>query len=140
MDRSTPSILALDTTALLATITDVPARPVVLEALDRHDVWCASELALSEGLPAIDRLTDETILREDLESALRQVWDRLYTVPVDPRCLGDAARIARRAPARICDAIHIAAASRLPRPTSYVTLDPAQIRLAELFDLVPISL
>lgn len=133
------SHLALDTSALLAIIADTPGRSVVIDALDRHDHWFASELALAEALAAIDRLTDETILRHDLEDSLRFTWDWLYTVPVDTRCLEIAGHIARDIPARMSDAIHLAAATRIPRPVSFVTLDPAQIAFAEHLGLTAIS-
>lgn len=137
--RPSPSVAVLDTSALLAVITNSPGRTVVIEALENHQVWCASDLALAEGLPAIDRMTDEVILRSDLEDALRYMWDWLYTVPVDAACLDEAGRIGRELPARMSDAIHLAAARRMPKPTSFVTLDPVQIGLAAHAGLVPIS-
>ncbi len=122
--------LALDTSALLAVAVDGPQRAIVLAALDDDPVWCASALALTEALPAIDRLTDEPILRADLEDAVRLVWDRLHVVPVDQRCLDRAARLSRDQPVRLTDAIHLAAAERLPGPVRFVTFDPAQIGVA----------
>ncbi|MEJ7800179.1 MAG: hypothetical protein WKF60_06650, partial [Ilumatobacter sp.] len=62
--------LALDTSALLALVVDGPQRQVVIDALDADPVWCASAMAITEALPAIDRLTDEAILRADLEDAI----------------------------------------------------------------------
>jgi predicted nucleic acid-binding protein len=87
-------------------------------------------MALTEALPAIDRLTDEAVLRADLEDALRRVWDHVHVVPVDQRCLDRAAGLARTQPVRLTDAIHLAAAERLPTPVRYVTFDPAQIGVA----------
>ena len=86
-------------------------------------------MALTEALPAIDRLADEAILRLDLEDALRLVWDRLHIVPVDQYCLDHAAALAVQ-PVRLTDAIHFAAAQRLPRPIRFVTFDPAHIGVA----------
>ena len=71
-------------------------------------------MALTEALPAIDRLTDEPILRLDLEDAIRHAWDHLHVVPVDQQCLDRAAALARTQPVRLSDAIHFAAAERLP--------------------------
>ncbi len=122
--------LALDTSAILALVVDGGQRRIVLDALDRHEVWAASAMALTEALPAIDRLTDEPILRADLEDAIRLVWDHLHVVPVDQRCLDDAARLARERPIRLTDAIHLAAAGRLPPPVSLLTFDPAHIASA----------
>lgn len=119
--------VALDTSALLAICVDGPQRSVVTDALSTDDVWCASAMALTEALPAIDRLTDEAILRADLEDAVRLTWDHLNIVPVDQRCLDRAAALSREQPVRLTDAIHLAAAERLPRPVRFVTFDPAQI-------------
>jgi predicted nucleic acid-binding protein len=122
--------LALDTSALLALAVDGAQRAVVLGALDGDDAWCASAMALTEALPAIDRLTDEPILRADLEDAVRLAWDHLHVVPVDQRCLDRAAALSREQPVRLTDAIHLAAAERLPHPVRFVTFDPAQIGVA----------
>lgn len=131
--------LALDTSAVLALAVDGPQRPVVLAALDADPVWCASALALAEALPAIDRLTDEQILRADLEDAVRLAWDHLHVVPIDQRCLDRAAGLARQQPVRLTDAIHLAAAERLPGPVRFVTFDAAQIGVAEALGLQVVS-
>jgi predicted nucleic acid-binding protein len=124
----------LDTSALLALATDNPARATAIEAitdeLSGSGVIAASALALTEALPAIDRLTDEPILRNDLEDAVRLTWDHLHVVPVDQRCLDRAASLARTQPVRLTDAIHFAAAERMPGPVRFVTFDPPQIGVA----------
>ncbi len=122
--------VALDTSALLAIAVDGAQRAVVLDALDADDVWCASAMALTEALPAIDRLTDEAVVRADLEDAIRLAWDHLHVVPLDQRCLDRAAALSREQPVRLTDAVHLAAAERLPRPVRFVTFDPAQIGVA----------
>lgn len=122
--------VVLDTSALLALAVDGPPRATTLQALGADPVWAASAMALTEALPAIDRLTDEAILRLDLEDAVRLVWDHLHVVPVDQRCLDRAAGLARSQPVRLSDAVHFAAAERLPRPVSFVTFDPTQIGVA----------
>ncbi|MAT05765.1 MAG: hypothetical protein CL424_12075 [Acidimicrobiaceae bacterium] len=122
--------LAIDTSALLAIVVDGEQRDVALAALDEDPVWCASALALTEALPAIDRLSDERIIRADLEDAVRLTWDRLHVVPVDQRCLDRAASLSREQPVRLTDAIHLAAAERLPRPIQFLTFDPTQIPVA----------
>jgi len=123
--------VALDTSALLALAVDGAQRQVVLDALGADPVWAASAMALTEALPAIDRLTDEAILRADLEDAIRLAWDHLHVVPLDQRCLDRAAELARQQPVRLTDALHLAAAERLPAPVRFVTFDAAQIGVAE---------
>jgi uncharacterized protein len=122
--------LVLDTSALLALAVDGRQRATVIEALAIDDLWAASAMALTEALPAIDRLVDEPILRLDLEDAIRLVWDHLHVVPVDQRCLDVAAMLARSQPVRLSDAIHFAAAQRLPLPVRFVTFDPTHIGVA----------
>jgi predicted nucleic acid-binding protein len=122
--------VAIDTSALLALAVDGLQRGVVLAALDADAVWSASALALGEALPAIDRLTDEAVLRADLEDAIRLAWDHLHVVPVDQHCLDRAAELARHQPVSVARAIHLAAAERMPPPVRFVTFDPAEIAVA----------
>lgn len=122
--------VVLDTSALLALAVEGPMRAITLNALDADPVWAASALALTEALPAIDRLTDQGVLRLDIEDAVRHVWDHLHVVPVDQRCLDRAAGLARSQPVRLTDAIHFAAAERLPGPVRFVTFDAAHIGVA----------
>ena len=120
----------LDTSALVGLHLEGPARPVVLAALDRDPDWCSSGLTLMEALALVDRVTEETVLRADLEDLVRLSWDRLAVVPVDQRCLDRAGALMRSQPLRLADAIHLAAADRLPRPVRFVTFDAAQIPVA----------
>jgi predicted nucleic acid-binding protein len=122
--------LYLDASALVALHIDVAERRVVLDALDIDADWCTSALTLVEALALVDRATDEAVLRQDLEDQVRLTWDRLAVVPTDPACLDRAARLMRDQPLRLSDAIHLAAADRLPRPVRFVTFDPAQIMVA----------
>jgi len=125
-----PRVVALDTSALTALHINAPGRAVVMQAIDDHDAWCASALALGESLALVDRLTEEPALRCELEDAIRRTWDHLHVVPVDQRCLDDAAHLARIQPVGTSTAIHLAAAMRLPEPITFVTFDPAQITVA----------
>jgi hypothetical protein len=122
--------LYLDASALVAAQVATPARAVVLDALDADPAWCTSAVTLTEALALVDRLLDEPLLRSDLEDQVRLLWDRLWVVPVDQRCLDRAAELAREQPVRLADALHLAAADRLPRPVQFVTFDPAHIPVA----------
>lgn len=120
----------LDSSALVAVTIDGVARQVVIDALEKEPYWCSSALSLGEALALVPRLTDETMLQNDLEDSLRLLWDRVAIVPVDQACLDRAVSITREQPVKIADAIHIAAADRLPRPLTFITFDPAQIPVA----------
>ncbi len=122
--------IALDTSALVARHLAMPGRTVALTAMAADRDWCASALALTEALVLIDRLTDDPDLRRDLEDAIRLDWDRIAVVPVDRACLDRAADLARAQPLRLSDALHLAAADRLPRPLRFLTFDAGQIPVA----------
>jgi len=130
--------VALDTSALVARHLAVPGRAVTNDAMAAEGDWCASALALTEALVLVDRLTDDPDLRRDLEDGIRLDWDRIAVVPIDALCLDRAVGLAREHPLRLSDALHLAAADRLPRPVRYVTFDPGQIpvALALGFDVV----
>ena len=61
----------LDTSALVGLHIDGPARAVVLGALERDPDWCSSGLTLMESLALVDRVTEEPVLRSDLENLVR---------------------------------------------------------------------
>lgn len=122
--------IALDTTALLARYLDGPFRPVIVAAMNADSDWCASALALSEALMLIEQIGDDPRRADRLRQALRDDWERVHIVPVDQRCLDRAAELGRTQPLRTVDALHLAAADRLPRPVSFATFDPAQIPVA----------
>lgn len=117
-----------DTSAVLALHIESSLRRLAIDALD--DVTCVSALALTEALALITKLTGEPVVQADLEDALRLQWDRYAVIPVDQRCLDRSARLLSEQPLRLADALHIAAADRLPRPVTFVTFDPAQIPVA----------
>ena len=122
--------LYADASALVARHLDLPGRDLALGAFAEDPVWCTSSVSLTESLALIDRLTDDVDRRDELEDRVRLDWDRLHLVPVDQRCLDRAAVLAREQPLRLSDAIHLAAADRLPRPLTFVTFDAAQIPVA----------
>ncbi len=117
-----------DTSAVVALHVETSVRRIAVDAL--VDGTCVSALALTEALALITKLTDEPVLQGDLEDALRLQWDRYAVVPVDQRCLDRAAQLMREQPIRLADALHLAAADRLPRPVTFVTFDPTQIPVA----------
>ncbi len=122
--------LFLDTSALLGRYLSGPHRPVVLEAMAADPVWCASALARAEALGMVDRVCDLPTDGDHLRRALRDDWERTHVVPLDQRCLDRAAELTREHPLRTVDALHLAAADRMPGPITFVTFDPRQIPVA----------
>ncbi len=117
-----------DTSAVMALHIESPLRALAAAELD--STTCVSAMALTESLALIAKLTDEPVVQADLEDELRLQWDRYAVVPVDQRCLDRAAELLRDQPLRLADALHLAAADRLPRPVTFVTFDPTQIPVA----------
>lgn len=130
--------LALDTSALLGRYLSGPHRQVVIDAMAADHVCCASALALAEALGMVDRVCDLPTDGDRVRRALRDDWERIHVVPVDQRCLDRATELSREQPLRTVDALHLAAAGRLPAPVTFVTFDPRQIpvALALGFDVV----
>ena len=115
---------------MLARYLDGPFQPVILDAMKADHDWCASALALTEAMMLVDRLGDDPTRTDELRGAIRDDWSRIAVVPVDQRCMDRAAELGRTQPVRTVDALHLAAADRLPRPLTYATFDPAQIPVA----------
>ncbi|MGA1361776.1 MAG: type II toxin-antitoxin system VapC family toxin [Ilumatobacteraceae bacterium] len=122
--------VVLDASALLALHVDSPSRPVVLAAMESDTRWCACALALPEAVAAASRLTDEPVLAAAIEDSVRRTWDFLHVVPADRSLLDDAAALVAQQPVGVSAALHLVAASRLPRPVRFVTFDSAQIPVA----------
>jgi predicted nucleic acid-binding protein len=122
--------LALDATALVARHVSGPDRATIIDAMAADHDWCASALALTEALVLADRLA-EPAQAAAIRRALLDDWSRLAVVPVDQLCLDRATELARAHPLRTVDAIHLAAADRLPRPVRYATLDAHQFAVAD---------
>ena len=122
--------LAVDTSALLRRYLHGPGHGLVTEAMDDDPTWCASALARAESLQAMHHLAATPGQHDALWSALRHDWERFHVVPVDDRCLARAVEIGSAFRVRSVDAIHLAAADRLPPPVRYLTFDRRQIPAA----------
>ncbi len=122
--------LAIDTSALLRRYLRTPGHGLVTEAMSEHDIWCASALVRAETLQAMHQLAATPGQHDALWAALHSDWDRFHVVPVDDRCLARAVEIGATFRVRSVDAIHLAAASRLPGPVRYLTFDRRQIPAA----------
>ena len=122
--------LALDASGLLGRYLAGASGEAARAAMAADPVWCASALALTETLMVVDHLDVDPIEREELRRAVRDDWERISVVPLDGRCLDRAVELGRTQPLRTVDALHLAAADRLPRPLTYLTFDARQIPVA----------
>lgn len=120
----------LDASALMALHIDGPARRLVLETMESDSTWASTSIALGEAIAGAARLArDETVSRL-LEDMVRHTWDFLHVVPTDHALLDEATDLCRRQPIGMSTALHLAGASRLPAPVSFVTFDATQIPVA----------
>ncbi len=127
--------LVLDTSALVKRYLDEDGTEVVLQQMSRDEQWCASALALTEahitmchtGLGPTDLAQAHAALRDD--------WQHLIVVPVDDLCLARSREIGCAHMIRTLDAIHLAAAERLPKPARFLTFDRRQAAAAEALGL-----
>lgn len=122
--------LALDTSALLRRYVPAPGDDLLVEALAADADWCASAMALTETLLVLHRLSLEPTEQRERWERARDDFQGLWVVPVDARCLARAAEIGAAYGTRTTDAVHLAAADRLPRPVRYCTFDRRQIPAA----------
>lgn len=123
-------ILVLDTSALLRRYIADAGRPMVIEAMAAADAWAASGLARTELQLGLFAAAVSARARDELWSAVRNDWEAMWSVPVDQRCLARATEIGARYGLSLVDAIHLAAADRLPRPVRYCTFERQQIPAA----------
>lgn len=130
--------IALDTTALVARFVNGPGHRALLEAMTADTDWYASALALTEAVVLVERLVEPHQVA-GLRGAILEDWRHFAVVPVDQACLERAAQLACSHPLRTIDALHLAAADRLPRPVRYATLDAHQIPVAEALGFEVIS-
>ncbi len=124
------TLLALDSSALLRRYVPDPDRNLVLEEMGRAAVWCAAGLARTEVLLGLHQMAMAPFQHDQLWRAARLDWDAFHVVPVDARCLSRAADIGATFGLGLVDAIHLAAADRLPRPVRYLTFDRRQMPAA----------
>jgi predicted nucleic acid-binding protein len=128
-------MLFLDTSALLRRYVEEPGTDLVLRRMDEDHEWAVSAVARTEAEITLCRLGFAPGESEEVWRRLREDWERCHVIPVDPTCLGRAVEIACRYEVRTLDALHLAAAVRLPQPMVVLTFDRRQADAARSMDL-----
>jgi predicted nucleic acid-binding protein len=123
--------LYVDSSALVRRYLHDRHRPLVLDAMADDDAWCASALVRSETQLALHRASVSARQQAALWRELRDEWEAFWVVPLDDRCLAQAVELGASFGVRMVDAVHLAAARRLPGPVRYLTLDRQQIPAAD---------
>jgi predicted nucleic acid-binding protein len=119
-------MLLLDTSALVKRYVDEAGTEEVLSLMASDEGWCASALCHAETHVTLCHLGFEPAAEQSLARSLEADWEHFLVVPVDDLCLARAAEIGCALKVRTLDAIHLAAADRLPRPFTFVTFDARQ--------------
>jgi uncharacterized protein len=122
--------LFVDTSALVRRYVQAPGRELVLRTMAEDDPWCASALARTEVLLTLRQVAGHRRQQDALWRAARDDWDGFWVVPVDGRTLAAAVEVGAAYGLRTVDAVHLAAADRLPKPLRYLTFDRHQIPAA----------
>jgi predicted nucleic acid-binding protein len=123
-------ILALDTSALMRRYIADRDRPLVIKTMNEATEWGASALARTELQLALVQAASTPTDRDELWATVRSDWEAIWEVPVDGRCLARATEIGATYGLATIDAIHLAAADRLPGLVRFLTFERQQIPAA----------
>jgi predicted nucleic acid-binding protein len=119
-------MLVLDSSALVKRYVEEAGTDEVVSLMQSDPGWCASALARAETEVTLCHLGFPEDVERGLVRSLRDDWEHFVVVPVDDRCLARASEIGCEQRVRTLDAVHLAAADRLPRPFTFVTFDGRQ--------------
>ena len=133
------TVLYVDTSALVRRYLHDRHRPLVLDAMADADEWAASSLVRTEAQVALHRAAVSPRQQQALWRELRDEWDAFWVVPIDDRCMARAVELGATYGVRIVDAIHLAAADRLPGDVRYLTFDRRQIPAADALGFEVVS-
>lgn len=128
-------MLFLDTSALIKRYVAEEGSALVLQRMDDDAEWAVSAVAQTEAEITLCRLGFDPDANAEMRQRLREDLERCHMVPVDPACLARAAEVGCRHQLRTLDALHLAAADRLPRPLTVLTFDRRQADAARSMDL-----
>jgi predicted nucleic acid-binding protein len=120
----------VETSALVRRYVAEAGRDLVLDTMADDDVWVASALARTEAMLALHHVAPGPHSQDRLWHSFRDDWDAFVVVPVDDRCLARAVELGSQFSLRVVDALHLAAADRVPRPARYLTFERRQIPAA----------
>ncbi len=122
-----PGPLVIDTSALLCRYLPDARRRFVGEVMGQFPQLVVSALARTEVLLALHQAAGHPERHRTLWDSVGRDWDLFWEVPLDGRCMARATEVGARYGLSVANAIHLAAADRLPRPVAFLTLDRRQI-------------
>ncbi len=122
--------LFLDSSALVKRYNPESGTDFVIAAMTNDGAWAASWLAYPESRRAICREDTDPAVREQRDLRFRTEWASIDRVPIDIALLERAGEISCQHATRTLDAIHLAAAERLPLGLIFMTFDERQAAAA----------
>jgi predicted nucleic acid-binding protein len=128
-------MLFLDTSALIKRYVEEDGTALVLRRMSEDLEWVVSAVARTEAEITMCRLGFDASVDATAKSSLREDWEHCHVVPLDPACLARAAELGCRYDVRTLDALHLAAADRLPQPLVMLTFDRRQADAARALGL-----
>jgi len=128
-------LILLDSSALVKRYADEIGSELVARHMREDGDWTASELARTETEIALCRLGPEGGIGSPLRRLFAEDWDRFLAVPLDAACLRLASELGCEHPLRTLDAIHLAAALRLPGEVRFLSFDRRQTEVATILGL-----
>jgi predicted nucleic acid-binding protein len=120
-------MLFLDTSALVKRYVQEPGSEFVAEVMAQDGDWVASALARAEGSITLCQRGFDPDTLADVQRQLDEDWQRIRVVPLDAECLSLAVELGCAYRLRTLDAVHLAAARRLPDPFRVLTFDYRQV-------------
>ncbi|MFV1989473.1 MAG: type II toxin-antitoxin system VapC family toxin, partial [Acidimicrobiales bacterium] len=131
--RSAPpkgGALMLDSSAFMRRYVNEPGRDLVVTEMAGASTWCAAAITRTEVAAGLHRMAWDEEQRDNLVVSFVRDWEATAVVPIDTRLLTRAAEIASMFALDTVDALHLAAADRLPRPVHFMTFSSSQIPAA----------
>ena len=129
-------MLFLDTSALIKRYVEEDGTTLVLRRMSEDREWVVCAVARTEAEIALCRLGFDARESATAKANLREDWARCHVVPIDPACLERAAELGCQYEVRTLDALHLAAADRLPQPLVMLTFDRRQADAARTMGLI----
>jgi len=123
-------LIFIDSSALVKRYVRETGSDLISRLMNDDSDWVASELARLETRAAICRQGPEGAADSEAQRQLAQDWDRFHSVPIDAACLVSAQEIGCDHRVRTLDAIHLAAAMRMPGDVGFLSFDQRQVEAA----------
>lgn len=119
----------VDSSALLCRYLPDRRRRFVLETMDTSNRWVGSALTRTELMLSLHHGLGGQLTSSILDAMNRDL-SRFWEIPVDRSCLSLAGEIGVRYGLAINASLHLAAASRVPKPFLFLSFDQQQLPAA----------